>query len=113
MRTYVWNLTDLFDDNRLESLTATSFYYMMVKYKITDHISTRDQAFGQNFRPKNWDSPEREGYFLGQNWTWPKTTFSFIVWTNQTTTWPTEKSRVQIWAIILFFFYLSMLAFAE
>ena len=49
MRTYVWNLTDLFDDNRLESLTATSFYYMMVKYKITDHISTRDQAFGQNF----------------------------------------------------------------
>ena len=47
MRTYVWNLTDLFDDNRLESLTATFLqiiYAGFVAYdddhqSLTDHRS--------------------------------------------------------------------------
>ena len=105
MRTYVWNLTDLFDDNRLESLTATTFYYMMVKCKIVVHNWTRDQAFGQNFshgkwksfRPKNLDSPEWQGDFLGGR-KWRSVSMSESTRSPPVTE---AKSRVKIWATIL------------
>ena len=38
MRTYVWNLTDLIDDIRLESLMAKPIFYMTVLHFIENHI---------------------------------------------------------------------------
>ena len=38
MRTYVWNLTDLIDDIRLESLMAKPIFYMTVLHIIENHI---------------------------------------------------------------------------
>ena len=57
MRTYVWNLTDLFDDNRLESLTAiflqiinTGLIVRDVDHQsLTDHQSSLGWFTGLDF----------------------------------------------------------------
>ena len=48
MRTYVWNLTDLFDDNRLESLTATFLQIIITGLVVYDP----DQASAGRRRPR-------------------------------------------------------------